>query len=191
MMDRRTASGRRLLPPTFPPALLPLLAAFGIVSGVILLAPPDVFAVPMTNDPQGFRGIPWGASLSEFPDLILADSNERIKTYNMKNGPSVLGEAKIESMRFIAIDEQFARVAVRYRGKENHDLVLAYLQVQYGPMDRSPGMIMRGHSQQYNWRGMETDVNLTYDGAGDRGYVFIDSRVLAPRFNEGYGDTVY
>lgn len=191
MMDRRTASGRRLLPPTFPPALLPLLAAFGIVSGVILLAPPDVFAVPMTNDPQGFRGIPWGASLSEFPDLILADSNERIKTYNMKNGPSVLGEAKIESMRFIAIDEQFARVAVRYRGKENHDLVLAYLQAQYGPMDRSPGMIMRGHSQQYNWRGMETDVNLTYDGAGDRGYVFIDSRVLAPRFNEGYGDTVY
>lgn len=190
-MDRRTTSGRRLLPPTFPPALLPLLAAFGIVSGVILLAPPDVFAVPMTNDPQGFRGIPWGASLSEFPDLILADSNERIKTYNMKNGPSVLGEAKIESMRFIAIDEQFARVAVRYRGKENHDLVLAYLQAQYGPMDRSPGMIMRGHSQQYNWRGMETDVNLTYDGAGDRGYVFIDSRVLAPRFNEGYGDTVY
>lgn len=145
----------------------------------------------MTNDPKGFRGIPWGASLSDFPDFILADTTDRIKTYNMKNGPAVLGDAKLESMRFIAIDGKFARVTVRYRGKENHELVLAYLQAQYGPMDRSPGTIMRGHSQQYNWRGVETEVNVTYDGAGDRGYVFIDSRVLAPRFNEGYGDSVY
>lgn len=180
MIFHRTAAGVRVF-----------LLGVAIIGGIVLLARPVAFAVPMSNDPKGFRGIPWGASLNDFPDLILADSTERIKTYDMKNGPPVLGEAKVETMRFIAIDGEFARVIVRYRGKQNHDLVLAYLQAQYGPTDRSPGMIMRGHSQQFNWRGNETEVNLTYDGAGERGYVFFDSRVLAPRFNEGYGDAVY
>jgi hypothetical protein len=185
MRSHQTASGRRTR------SLLSQGLVLLVLGGIALTAVPPAWAVPMSNDPKGFRGIPWGASLGEIPELALASSVERTQTYDMKNGPPVLGEVQVESMHFIAIDGKFARVIVRYRGKQNHDQLLAYLQAEYGPVDRSPGMIMRGHSQQFNWRGVETEVTLSYDGARDRGHVFFDSRVLAPRFNEGYGDAVY
>jgi hypothetical protein len=34
-------------------------------------------------------------------------------------------------------------------------------------------------------------VNLVYDSAKDRGFVFIESRVLAAKFNEGLSETAY
>ena len=47
----------------------------------------------------------------------------------------------------------------------------------------------RGLNQQYNWRGTETEINLTYQAGTERGYIFIDSRTLAPRFNDDITDS--
>ncbi len=116
---------------------------------------------------------------------------ERLSEFDLKDGPPTLGDAKVESVRFIAIDQQFARVVIRYTGRKTHDQVLAYLQTQYGTLDRTPGSMMRGLNQQFNWRGSETEVNLMYEAARDRGFVFIESRLLAAKFNEGLSETAY
>ena len=47
----------------------------------------------------------------------------------------------------------------------------------------------RGLNQQYNWRGSDTEINLTYQAGTERGYIFIDSRTLAPRFNDYITDS--
>jgi hypothetical protein len=153
--------------------------------------PPDATAGEMLNDPNGYRGIRWGAKLAEAADLTLVETVERLSEFDLKGGTPPLGEAKVETMRFIAIDEQFARVIIRYTGKGTHDKVLAYLQTQYGPLDRTPGSMMRGLSQQFNWRGDNTEVNLLYESARDRGFVFIESRILAGKFNEGINEHGY
>ncbi len=164
------------------------LTAFTLAAGLlccIILAPaPSAHAVGMANDPKGFNNIPWGTALDGRPELMLANSTPHIKEYELKNGPLQLGEAKVDTMRLSTFDGKFARVTIRYRGRNVHAQVLAYLQAQYGSLDRTPGQTMRGVNQQYNWRGTDTEVNMTYEGQGERGFLFIESAVLAPRFSD-------
>lgn len=169
-------------------------AALAFAGGLLwslLLSPPPVHAVPMVNDPKGFIGIAWGDALDGRPELVLVNTARRIKEYDLKNGPLPLGEAKIETMRLSAVDDKFARVMIRYRGKDVHSRILAHLQAQYGPLDRTPGQTMRGFNQQYNWRGSDTEVNMTYEGQGERGFLFIESTVLAPRFLDSLPEHAY
>jgi hypothetical protein len=173
-------SGYRLL--HFPLAALALTA--GLVYAIVLAPTPCAHAVGMTNDPKGFNNIPWGAALDGRPELTVANSTPHVKEYDLKNGPLTLGEAKVDMMRFSTFDGKFARVTIRYRGKQVHTQVLAYLQAQYGSIDRTPGQTMRGVNQQYNWRGTDTEINMTYTGQGERGFLFIESALLAPRFSD-------
>jgi hypothetical protein len=158
---------------------------------IALSSAETAYAGGMTVDPQGFQNIPWGAQLADVPNLVLADPGDRITGYDFKNGPPSLGDAQVDSVRLSAIEGKFARAAVHYKGKETHDLIMAYLESQFGPVDRSPGAMMRGLNQQYNWRGAETEINLVYQAFGERGVVFFESRVLAPRFNDTLSDTAY
>ena len=145
----------------------------------------------ITDDPKGFDGIPWGSSLSEREDFQLVDNAGDVKGYDRKEGPLPLGKTTVDSMRYLTIGDKFARVTIRYHGKETHTQLLAYLQSQYGQLDRTPGQMVRGLNQQFNWRGTDTEINMTYEAQGDRGYVFFDSRVLSPRFNDNIADNAY
>ena len=175
----------------FPLAEAAALALTGGLLWTLLLSPPAVHAVPMIDDPKGFNGIAWGDALDNRPELALVSTARRIKEYDIKNGPLALGEAKVEMMRFSAVDDKFARVMIRYRGKDVHTRLLAHLQAKYGPLDRTPGQTMRGFNQQYNWRGSDTEVNVTYEGQSERGFLFIESTVLAPRFNDSIPEHAY
>ena len=158
--------------------------AAGLICSIVLAPAPSAHAVSMTNDPKGFNSIPWGTALDGRPELTLANSSPHIKEYDLKSGPLQLGEAKVDMMRLSTLDDKFARVTIRYRGRSVHTQVLAYLQAQYGSLDRTPGQTMRGVNQQYNWRGTDTEINMTYEGHGERGFLFIESTVLAPRYSD-------
>ena len=149
-----------------------------------LLAPP-VNAVPMVNDPKGFEGIPWGAAFSETADFLLVEDSPHIKGYELKQGPPPLGTAKVDSMRFLTLDEEFARVVIRYHGKATHDQIVAYFQSRYGPLDQTPGQISKGPVQQLNWQGNESEIMLTYESLPDRGIIFFEHRPSALKFSEG------
>lgn len=176
--------------PPFDQADFGLLARLALLVTICftgLLFPPPAFAGTMANDPKGFHGIPWESSLAESPGLTLAEPGERIDGYDLNAGPLPLGEAKVDSIRFFTVDGKFARVTVRYRGKKIHAQVLAYLQSLFGPIDQTPGQTMSGFNQQFNWRGSDTEINLTYENQGERGFVFFESRALAPIFIESLG----
>ncbi len=174
-----------------PTRLAALVLAGGLILSLTLSGPPPAHAVPMVNDPKGFNGIPWGSELDSRPEMILFNTARRIKEYDLKNGPPQLGEVKVEMMRFSTLEGKFARVTIRYRGKDTHDRILTYLQKKYGPLDHTPGQTMRGFNQQYNWRGTDTEVNMTYEGQGERGFLFIESSALAPRFNDTLPEHAY
>jgi hypothetical protein len=154
------------------------------------LWPGPVPAVTMVNDPQGFGGIAWGSAFRESEEYVLAESSPRIKGYELKQGPPPLGEARIDAMRLLTIDGKFARVMVRYQGTQTHAKVLAYLEAKYGPLDRTPGQLSVGTLVLHNWRGPETEVNLTFDVKRERGVIFIESRTLMPVFQDAVSDTV-
>ena len=84
-------------------------------------------------------------------NFVKVDVAGRLRIFVIKSGAPTLGPAKVESMRFMTIEGQFARVTVRYRGKEVHDQILEYLQSQYGPLDRTPGQIAGGVVKFLSW----------------------------------------
>ena len=171
--------------PIVPP---PLFRLFVLMIGTMICTGP-AWAVPMMNDPKGFRNIAWGASLTSRHDMEATRSGPHVNEYLQKTDPSSFAGAEMTSILYLSVDDQFARVTIRYQGEQVHKQVLNFLETQFGPLERIPGQMARGLNQQYNWRGSETEINLTYQAGTERGYIFIDSRTLAPRFNDYIADS--
>jgi hypothetical protein len=148
-------------------------------------------AVPMQNDPNGFEGIPWGATFSETDTFVKVEDTGRSQTYELKVAAPSLGTVPVDSVRFVTSEGKFARVTVRYQGKATHDQILAYLQALYGPLDRTPGQIAGGSVKFYSWTGFETDVNLRYETSTDRGIIFFESQELRRKMTESNSATVF
>jgi len=146
-------------------------------------------AVPMVNDPNGFQSLLWGVALTTRPDLEIARAGPHVNEYQLKDSQPLFAGIPVESIRFLSVDEQFARVTIRYQGDDRHKQILTYLEQQFGSLERVPGQMMRGLNQQYNWRGTDTEINLTYHANTERGFIFLDSRTLAPRFNDHITDS--
>ena len=167
--------------------MIRVLLAAGII--LALLASTPSGAVPMKNDPKGFRDIVWGSSLAGRTDLEVFRKGTHVIEYQLKNQPPSYADVPVEALRLSSIDNQFARVTIRYKDEAIHKKILAYLEREFGPLERIPGQMVRGLNQRYTWRGSETEINLTYHASNERGYIFIDSRTLAPRFNDSIGDS--
>ncbi len=112
-----------------------------------------------------------------------------MKEFQFKDAAPSFAGIPVDSVRLSAVDEQFARVTVRYQGEKTHRHILQYLEQQFGAIERLPGQMMRGLNQQYNWRGSDSEINLTYQAGTERGFIFLDSRTLAPRFNDQITDS--
>ena len=87
-------------------------------------------------------------------------------------------------MRFSTIDGRFARVMVRYNGKETHDRLLGFLQKRFGPLDRTPGQIAGGAVKFFDWQGADSEIILRYDVRTSQGIIFFESQASAAKFNE-------
>lgn len=169
----------------YPTQQLGFLFTVSVLLGCFAFTASQADAVPMVNDPKGFEGIPWGAAFSESADFVLVEDSAPIKSYELKQGPPPLGPAKVDSMRFLTLNGQFARVVVRYHDTTTHDQIVSYLQSKFGPLDLTPGQITKGLSQQLNWQGEETDIVLTYEKMSNRGIIFFEHRPSALKFSEG------
>ena len=159
-----------------------------ILMFAIMISARSVWAVPMTNDPRGFHDIPWGTPLSSRQDLELTQADPHVAEYLRKTESPSFAETQMTSVLYVSVDDQFARVIIRYQGDQVHRQVMDFMESRYGRLDHVPGQMARGLTQQYNWRGSDTEINLTYQAGTERGYIFFDSRTLAPRFNDDIPD---
>ncbi|MDA0739752.1 MAG: hypothetical protein O2999_14625 [Nitrospirae bacterium] len=160
--------------------LLIALFCLSLVS-VIFVAPTTAIS-PIFNDPEGFEGLKWGVPLHTLGHLALVDPDGRIQTYQFKENSLRFADTTVETFRLLSIDHKFARVMIRYHGESTHHAIMKYLTSQYGPVIRRPGSMVRGLNQENTWRGTATEANLNYREHGERGFLMIQSQVLAPRF---------
>lgn len=169
-----------------PPSYLGL--SLLIMMGLLISITP-LWAVPMVNDPKGFHDIAWGTSLRARQDLETIHSGTHVTEYRPKTHRSTFAGVEMTSILYVSVDDQFARVTIRYEGEQVHKQVLNFLEAQFGSLQRVPGQMARGLNQQYTWRGSDTEITVTYQAGTERGYLFIDSRTLAPRFNDDITDS--
>ncbi|HLZ35709.1 MAG TPA: hypothetical protein VKP13_17025 [Nitrospira sp.] len=164
--------------------------ALGLLGLILLLVRPSPSAaVPMVDDPKGFENISWGSPLHSRTDLKITRESDHVSEYQFKEAAPSFAGIPVESVRLSAVNEQFARVTIRYQGEKTHRQIMLHLEHHYGPIERLPGQMMRGLNQQYNWRGSDSEINLTYQANTERGFIFFDSRTLAPRFNDQLTDS--
>lgn len=164
-----------------------LLLGLVFISSALHTLP--VSAVPMINDPKGFQNIEWGAALAGRKDVVPSRTGPHVTEYRSIASPASFAGAEMTSILLLSVNDQFARVTIRYQGEQIHAQVMRFLETQFGPLERIPGQMARGLNQQYNWRGPETEINVTYQANTERGFIFIDSRTLAPRFNDHITDS--
>ncbi|MDD9859354.1 MAG: hypothetical protein OXU40_02770 [Nitrospira sp.] len=162
--------------------------SFHLVFLVSWLPSPLVAANTTTDHIPGFQGIPWGSPLSARPQLVLVDPDDRVDIYEYRKSPPRFAQEPVESIKLYAIDDQFARVMIRYRNEATHNHIKQALVSQFGEIRHHPGAMVRGLNQEYSWRLEETEINLSYRGLGERGLLVIQSRILAPRFLELLSD---
>ena len=166
-------------------------AALTAFVATLLLPVALALAVPMQNDPKGFEGIPWGASFSESDTFVKVEDTGRVQTYELKSADRTLGSATVDSMKFSTVDRKFARVMVRYSGKEAHDRILSYLQERFGPLDQTPGQVAGGAVKFFNWQGDESEIILRYDLRTSQGVIFFESEAFRAKFNEGNSPSTF
>jgi hypothetical protein len=152
------------------------------------LCTPTFSATNIEHDPQGFFGSLWGESLKDRSDLKKVDTIDTIHIFTVKIGPPQIEDIRIESAKLYTIEENYARAFFHYQGEATHRALLRYLEAEFGKTIKPQGSMMRGLSQQYTWRGPETEITLTYHGFRKRGFLAAESRIYAPRFLEKYGN---
>ena len=141
-----------------------------------------VHARVIEKDPLGFFGIPWGQSLADRSEFLKIDSDNVVDAYTLKGSHPEVGGVPVESIKFLTLSNRFAKATIHYRGKDIHRSLLNYLESEFGAIELNPGAMMRGLNQQYTWRGPETEITVTYRGLVERGFMAVESRILAPDF---------
>jgi hypothetical protein len=154
----------------------------------LFLWTPALSATSIEQDPKGFFGSLWGKSLEARPDLKEIDSIDTMHIYTVKIGPPQIEGIVMESVKLYTVEGNYARALFHYQGEATHKSLLHYLETQFGKPVNPQGSMMRGLSQQYTWRGPETQITLTYHGFRERGFLAAESRIYAPLFLDAFTD---
>lgn len=159
-----------------------LISHVSLQAVVIVLAASTLFARTIENDPLGFYGMKWGDPIAPLPGLEKVETDGTIEIYILKTSPPMVGDIPVDSIKFTTIEGKLAKVTIRYHGEDTHQSLMDYLETRFGRIELPPGSLMRGLSQQYSWRGAETQISVTFRGFRQQGYLFAESRILAPLF---------
>jgi hypothetical protein len=113
----------------------------------------------MQNEPTDFRGIPWGATLSEYQrDLILLTGDEQLAHYRRASDPPSFANVEVRRISYRFYKSRFSGGAVLLVGASNLKSMLAYLTQYYGP----PESVNDRH-RVYTWSGNRVGVTVSCD----------------------------
>jgi hypothetical protein len=135
---------------------------------ILLLSIPMAFA--FQNEPDGFRGIKWGANFNERkdmkspPGLIRSFEPGALNFYVMDNDKMRIGEAVLTEISYGYRDDKFCEVLANFEGTVNFAKIKAILTYQYGPG--------RCQSNECDWDGKNVRVILALRANGYLHYFF-------------------
>lgn len=116
------------------------------------------------HPPKAFRGIAWGTSLDNLPQMVPVQENGYPDTYFVRDEPLKMGQAKLVSVAYYFEDNRLYRVGVAYEGGTNHFFLKEQLLKQYGPG--------RQIGARQGWVWPHFSIEIAYDTKSDRGAIF-------------------
>ena len=125
-----------------------------------------------SNEPDGFRGIPWGASLASVKGLtfVLKD-DEDVKYYTRKADQLTVGAAKVKSIAYGFWKGKFYSATFKFKGSHNWKIIIGTLLSKFSGDELPAG-------SQYIWRGPATGITATFNEVSMEGTVAMMSSVV-------------
>lgn len=123
--------------------------------------------------PEGFAGLPWGASLAALPHAQQIAATQQYQCYRDGDGTSTIAQANLSQVRLCFSDDQFYFAQMEFAGQENQDKLLAYGKAMWG----EPKLGQR-FTEAYVWGGPQEGVYIELefsktDGRGTLAYVYL------------------
>jgi len=117
-----------------------------------------------TPPPSSFRGLDWGMTLEDAPDLFPVQKAGFKNTYFRKDEKMRFGKAEIVSVAYYFRDDRFYRAGVAFKGRVNQFFLKEMLMEKYGPG--------RGIGFRYGWMWPNFSIELNYDNDKNSGSLY-------------------
>ena len=166
----------------------------GFAKGVLVLCmasawlcPRPACAAQITGNQDSFNSYVMQAPLSQYPSLKLVKtwSAEMVKEVGYYENPGevvTVRDVTFFGARYRFADRRLESIFLAYKGRENRDKLMRWLEEQYGKL--GPGE--RKTLRQVEWHGERMTIALTYDaGFGEGSLMFI-----SPELNHLLNDSL-
>ncbi|NDV18105.1 hypothetical protein GO013_01565 [Pseudodesulfovibrio sp. JC047] len=117
-----------------------------------------------TPPPSSFRGLDWGTSLADIPDLVPVAKAGYGNTFFRPEESLKFGEAEILSVAYYFRDKKLYRVGIAFKGRVNQFFLKDMLLQKYGPG--------RGVGFRYGWMWPDFSIDLSFDNDKKQGALF-------------------
>jgi hypothetical protein len=153
-------------------------------------------------EPDGFRGLKWGADLSttagmqyfkdaeiggSIPEDLLSENKlivNKIRTYTRTAEVPGFGGAKARLIRYGFCQEKLCEVTIETKGSENWGALKEAVFLQFGRVPLvdtgfdPTSVMMKDEVEYYIWMGKVSEMELIYNPGSRVGELWIGSTVL-------------
>lgn len=125
-----------------------------IIAAAALLNAIDAGA--FQNEPDGFRGIPWGTPIeNHMAEMQRIDAKDHLILYERNNDQMTIGGAELEKLRYIFYKGVFYSVMIDASGISNRIKLTDAFQSQFGA-----GVKPNRYLNQFHWIGSKARISL-------------------------------
>jgi hypothetical protein len=141
-------------------------------------------AYAFKNEPDGFRGIQWGADLSAIKGMKHIGSLPQhggVKIYAREDDALQIGKATLESIEYASWQGKFLGVFIKTFFFSDWEALKAACFENFGRGDKP-----KVYNDEYFWKGDKATINLVVNEGGIGGTLYILSTELTLQ-QEAYG----
>lgn len=123
----------------------------------VLAAAADDFAG--APDLTGFRGMKWGADVSDFKGLVLLNDDIFIQRYGRQNDQLAIGGIGLEHIIYNFFKGRFMGVSIQTQGAEEWQSIRNLMFEKFGA---APNISAHPAAEQYEWRAAHSTTHLQF-----------------------------
>lgn len=138
---------------------------------ITLLLP--VSAIAFQNEPDGFRGIPWGDNYENKKSELLPYQEGANNFYSRTNDKLEIGGAELKDIYYGYYKNKLGVVVLHSLGASNKYALLGALQEKFGK-----GHKPNRYIDDYYWFGQITDISYACNRITDKCTVWIRSKLI-------------
>jgi len=108
---------------------------------------------------DGFRGMKWGANVSDFQGLVKLNDDPFVQRYSKKNDQLQIGGIGLESIIYNFYKGRFMGVSIQTQGADEWNKLKHLVFDKFGA---APNISAHNSAEQYEWRAGRSITHLQF-----------------------------